>query len=71
MILLPYVKLVSLVAETVKNLPANVVDPGLILGLERSPGKGHGNPLQYSFLDNSMNRGAWKAIVYGVTKNRT
>ena len=71
MILLPYVKLASLVAETVKNLPANVVDSGLILGLERSPGKGHGNPLQYSFLDNSMDRGAWKAIVYGVTKSRT
>ena len=45
----------------VKNLPANsgdVGDMGSISGLERSPGEGNGNPLQYSFLDNPMDRGA-------------
>ena len=36
-------------------------DPGLILGSERSPGEGHGNPLQYACLENSMDRGAWWA----------
>ena len=44
-------------------------DVGLIPGLERSPGGGHGNPLQYSCLKNSMDRGVWWAIVQGVTKS--
>ena len=44
---------------------------GLIPESERSPGEGNGNPLQYSYLGKSMNRGAWGATVYGVTKNRT
>ena len=39
--------------------------------LGRSPGGGHGNPLQYSYLENSMDRGAWRAIVHGVAKNET
>ena len=43
-------------------------DTGLIPGLGRSPGKGNGNPLQYSCLENSMDRGAWQATVYGVAK---
>ena len=43
----------------------------LISGLGRSPGEGNGNPLQYSCLENSMDRGAWKATVHGVTKSRT
>ena len=46
-------------------------DPGdasSIPGSGRSPGEGNGNPLQYSCLDNSMDRGAWQAIVHGVTK---
>ena len=43
-------------------------DVGLIPGLGRSPGEGNGNPLQYSCLGNSMDRGAWQAIVYGVAK---
>ena len=43
-------------------------DPGLLPGLERSPGEGHGNPLQYSCLENSMDRGAWRATVHGVTE---
>ena len=44
---------------------------GLIPGLGRSPGEGHGNPLQYSFLENPMHRGAWQAIVHGVAKSWT
>ena len=46
-------------------------DLGLIPGSGRSPGEGNGNPLQYSSLENSMDRGAWRAIVHGVTKSRT
>ena len=58
----------------VKNLPANaggISDLGSIPGLGRSPGGGHGNPLQYSCLENPMDRGAWRAIVYGVAKSQT
>ena len=43
-------------------------DPGLIPGLGRSPGEGNGNPLQYSCLENPMDRGAWWAAVHGVTR---
>ena len=50
----------------VKNPPANAGDVGSIPGLGRSPGGGHGNPLQYSCLENPMNRGAWQATVQGV-----
>ena len=42
-------------------------DLGLIPGLGRSPGEGNGNPLQYSCLENPMDRGAWRAMVHGVT----
>ena len=55
----------------VKNLPANagdVGDVGLIPGLGKSPGGGNGDPLQYSHLENSMDRGAWRATVHGVAK---
>ena len=52
----------------VKNSPANAGDAGLIPALERSPGEGNGNPLQYSCLGNPMDRGAWRALVFGVTK---
>ena len=55
----------------VKNLLANagdIRDTGLIPELGRSPGGGHGNPLQYSCLENPMDRGAWQATVEGVTK---
>ena len=45
----------------VKNQPTMQEDPGSIPGLGRSPGEGNGNPLQYSCLENSMDRGAWKA----------
>ena len=46
----------------------NAGDPGSILGLGRSPGEGNGNPFQYSYLGNPMDRGPWQAIVHGVTK---
>ena len=58
----------------VKNLPANagdVRDMGWIPGLGRSPGGGHGNPLQYSCLKNPVDRGAWQASVDEVTKSQT
>ena len=58
----------------VKNLPANagdLRDAGLILGSGRSPGGGHGNPLQYSYLENPMDRGAWRATAHGVTESDT
>ena len=46
-------------------------DPGLIPGSGRSPREGNGNPLQYSCLKNSMDRGAWQATVHGVTETDT
>jgi len=55
------------VALVVINLPANagdVRDVGSIPGLGRSPGGGHGNPLQYCCLENPTDRGAWRAIVH-------
>ena len=58
----------------VKNLPANagdIRDTGSIPGSERSPGGGHGNPLQYSFLENPIGRGSWQATVHRVAQNRT
>ena len=54
-----------------KNPPANAGDAGSIPGLARSLGEGNGNPLQYSCLENPMDRGAWRAIVHQVSKNRT
>ena len=56
----------------VKNLPANAGDArgmGSIPGLGRFPGEGNGNPLQYSCLENPMERGAWRAIVHVVAKD--
>ena len=58
----------------VKNLPASagdLKDIGLIPRLGRYPGGKHGNPLQYSCLENLMDRGAWQATVHGVTKSQT
>ena len=58
----------------VKNLPANagdIRDAGLIPGSGRSPGGGHGSPLQYSCLENTLDRGPWWAMVHRVTKNQT
>ena len=58
----------------VKNLPANAGDPrdvGSIPGSGRSPGVGGGNPLQYSCLEISMDRGTWQATIHGVTESDT
>ena len=62
------------VALVVKNPPANagdIINVGSSPGSERSPGKGHGNPLWYSCLENPMDRGAWWATVRRVAKSRT
>ena len=61
----------SQVVLVVKNLPANagdIRDSSSIPGSERAPGGRHSNPLQYSCLENPVNRGAWWATVQGVTK---
>ena len=58
----------------VKGPPANagdIRDMGSVPGSERSPGEGNGNPLHYSCLENSMDRGAWQATVHGVAKSWT
>ena len=54
-----------------KESACNAGDLGLIPGSGRSPGEGNGNPLQYSCLEDSMDRGAWGAAVHGVAKSRT
>ena len=54
-----------------KESACNAGDPGLIPGLGRSPGGGHGNPLQYSCLENPMDRGVWQEAVHGAAKSRT
>ena len=64
----------SQVAREVKNLPASagdLRDEGSINVLGRSPGGGHGNPLQYSFLENPMDRGIWWATVLRVAQSQT
>ena len=61
----------SLVVHTVKNLPAMRETWIQYLVWEDSPGGGHGNPFQYSCLENPMNRGSWWATVHGVTKSWT
>ena len=54
-----------------KESAHNAGDLGLISGSGRFPGEGNGNPLQYSCLENSVDRGAWRATVHGVTKSQT
>ena len=54
-----------------KESACNVGDPGSIPGWGRSSGEGTGNPLQYSCLENPMDRGAWQATVLGVAKKQT
>ena len=71
---LVHVRGTSQVALVVKNPPANAGDVrnvGLIPGLGRFPGGGHGNPLQYSCLVNPVDRGAWWSMVHMVAKSRT
>ena len=66
--------LASQVALLVKNLPvkeADLRDVGLLPGLERSSGEGNGNPLQYSCLQDPMDRGAWRATIHGIAKSDT
>ena len=53
-----------------KESTCNAGDPGSIPGSGRSPEEGNGNPLQYSCLENSMDRGAWRVTVHGVAKNQ-
>ena len=54
-----------------KESACNVGDLGLIPGLGRAPGKGNGNPLQYTCLEKPMDRGAWRATVQGAAKSWT
>ena len=54
-----------------KESVCNEGDPGSVPGLGKYPGKGHGNPLQYSYLENFMDRGAWQITVHGVPKTWT
>ena len=64
----------SQVALVIKNPPANagdIRDVRSLPGLGRSPGEGHGNPLQYSCLENPEDRGAWWATVHGLAKSQT
>ena len=56
-------------ALVVKNPPANAGDAGSVLGWGRSPGVENGNPLQYSYLETSVDRGAWQATVHGIPKS--
>ena len=57
--------------SVLKNLPANARDTGSIPGPRRSPGEDNGYPLQYSFLENFMDRGAWQAPVHGDAESDT
>ena len=59
------------VAQMVKESVCNAGDPGSIPWSGRSSGEGNGNPLQYSCLENPMDRGAWRATAHGVAKSRT
>ena len=70
---LVYVLGTSPVAQLVKNPPTNAEDTrcGFDPGVGRSPGGGNGNPLQYSWLENPLDRGAWRATVPGVVKSQT
>ena len=71
---LMYIFWASVVAPVVKTLPVNagdIRDIGWIPGSGRSSGRSNGNPLQYSCLENPMDRGAWRAVVYRVSKSQT
>ena len=62
---------IMLSPKVVKESACNAGDPGSTSGLGRSPGEGNGNPLQYSCLENPMDKGIWWATVHGVTKSQT
>ena len=61
----------ALVVKSLLASAGDLRDKGLFPGFGRSPGGGHGNPLQYSYLENPMNRGALRATVHWVTKSQT
>ena len=61
----------SVVAQAVKKSACKAEDLGSISGLERYPGERKGNPLQYSCLENSMDRGDWRVTAHGTAKTRT
>ena len=70
----PFLEAIGLPRWLSGNLPSNAGDArdvGSTPGSGRSPGGGHGNPLQYSCPENPMDRGAWRAIVRGIEKSRT
>ena len=67
----PFLLLCFLIGSDSKESACNVADLGSIPGLGRLPGGGHGNPLQYSWLDNPMDRGSWWATVHRVAKSWT
>ena len=54
-----------------KESDCNAIDTGSVSGLGRSPGGGHGKPLQYSWLENPMERGAWWATIHRITESQT
>ena len=62
---------VELVVKILLASAGDVSDVGSIPGSGRSSGEGHGNPLQYSCLENPMDRGAWRAIIHGIAKSWT
>ena len=66
-----YLHWASRVAQLVKNLPVMQETRGSVPGSGRSPGEGHGNPLQYSFLENPMDIGPWRAPVHEITESWT
>ena len=67
-----YDSIISFPRSSVGKEPAcNAEDLGSVPGSGRSPGEGNGNPLQYSCLENPMDREAWRAIVHGAAKSRT
>ena len=68
---LSLVRMINPGSSDAKESPHNAGDLDLIPGSGRSSGRGNGNPLQYSCLENSKNRGAWRAIVHGVAKSRS
>ena len=61
----------ALVIKSLTAYAGGIIDTGSIPGLERFPGRGHSNPLQYSYLENPMDRGPWWATVHGVAKSWT
>ena len=74
---IPYLSVVLIIywvvpgGSVVKNPPVNAGNPASIPGSGRSPGEGNGNPLQYSCLENPMDRGAWWATVLGIAESDT